>query len=122
MKKTFKTKWLAMFLSLLMVTSLVPMSVYAEDNDDHSVRNIDITNVTFDYKAGMSPVATAKIANSDAHYEIEWECWSEIREIDETTSMKMKSYTTLKTKYSIIIQYSLEQKKGTHFLLKMKFP
>lgn len=86
MKKTFKTKWLAMFLSLLMVTSLVPMSVYAEDNDDHSVRNIDITNVTFDYKAGMSPVATAKIANSDAHYEIEWECWSEIREIDETTS------------------------------------
>ena len=33
MKKTFKTKWLAMFLSLLMVTSLVPMSVYAEDND-----------------------------------------------------------------------------------------
>lgn len=46
MKKTFKTKWLAMFLSLLMVTSLVPMSVYAEDNDDHSVRNIDITNVT----------------------------------------------------------------------------
>lgn len=51
MKKTFKTKWLAMFLSLLMVTSLVPMSVYAEDNDDHSVRNIDITNVTFDYKA-----------------------------------------------------------------------
>lgn len=86
MKKTFKTKWLAMFLSLLMVTSLVPMSVYAEDNDDHSVRNIDITNVTFDYKAGMSPVATAKIANSDAHYEIEWECWSEMREIDETTS------------------------------------
>lgn len=86
MKKTFKTKWLAMFLSLLMVTSLVPMSVYAEDNDDYSVRNIDITNVTFDYKAGMSPVATAKIANSDAHYEIEWECWSEIREIDETTS------------------------------------
>lgn len=86
MKKTFKTKWLAMFLSLLMVTSLVPMSVYAEDNDDHSVRNIDITNVIFDYKAGMSPVATAKIANSDAHYEIEWECWSEIREIDETTS------------------------------------
>lgn len=86
MKKTFKTKWLAMFVSLLMVTSLVPMSVYAEDNDDHSVRNIDITNVTFDYKAGMSPVATAKIANSDAHYEIEWECWSEIREIDETTS------------------------------------
>lgn len=51
MKKTFKTKWLAMFLSLLMVTSLVPMSVYAEDNDDYSVRNIDITNVTFDYKA-----------------------------------------------------------------------
>lgn len=86
MKKTFKTKWLAMFLSLLMVTSLVPMSVYAEDNDDHSVRNIDITNVTFDYKAGMSPVATAKIANSDAHYEIEYECWSEMREIDETTS------------------------------------
>lgn len=86
MKKTFKTKWLAMFLSLLMVTSLVPMSVYAEDSDDHSVRNIDITNVTFDYKAGMSPVATAKIANSDAHYEIEWECWSEMREIDETTS------------------------------------
>ena len=37
MKKTFKTKWLAMFLSLLMVTSLVPMSVYAEDNDDYSV-------------------------------------------------------------------------------------
>lgn len=86
MKKTFKTKWLAMFLSLLMVTSLVPMSVYAEDNDDHSVSNIDITNVTFDYKAGMSPVATAKIANSDAHYEIEYECWSEMREIDETTS------------------------------------
>lgn len=86
MKKTFKTKWLAMFLSLLMVTSLVPMSVYAEDNDDHSVRNIDITNVTFDYKAGMSPVATAKIANSDAHYEIEYECWSEMREKDETTS------------------------------------
>ena len=26
------------------------------------------------------------------------------------------------TKYSIIIQYSLEQKTGTHFLLKMKFP
>lgn len=86
MKKTFKTKWLAMFLSLLMVASLVPMSVYAEDNDDHSVRNIDITNVTFDYKAGMSPVATAKIANSDAHYEIEWECWSEMREKDETTT------------------------------------
>lgn len=86
MKKTFKTKWLAMFLSLLMVTSLVPMSVYAEDNDDYSVRNIDITNVTFDYKAGMSPVATAKIANSDAHYEIEWECWSEMREKDETTT------------------------------------
>lgn len=86
MKKTFKTKWLAMFLSLLMVTSLVPMSVYAEDNDDHSVRNIDITNVTFDYKAGMSPVATAKIANSDAHYEIEYECWSEMREKDETTT------------------------------------
>lgn len=86
MKKTFKTKWLAMFLSLLMVTSLVPMSVYAEDNDDHSVRNIDITNVTFDYKAGMSPVATAKIANSDAHYEIEYECWCEMREKDETTS------------------------------------
>ena len=86
MKKTFKTKWLAMFLSLLMVTSLVPMSVYAEDNDDYSVRNIDITNVTFDYKAGMSPVATAKIANSDAHYEIEYECWSEMREKDETTS------------------------------------
>lgn len=85
MKKTFKTKWLAMFLSLLMVTSLVPMSVYAEDNDDHSVSNIDITNVTFDYKAGMSPVATAKIANSDAHYEIEYECWSEMREKDETT-------------------------------------
>lgn len=85
MKKTFKTKWLAMFLSLLMVTLLVPMSVYAEDNDDHSVRNIDITNVTFDYKAGMSPVATAKIANSDAHYEIEYECWSEMREKDETT-------------------------------------
>lgn len=86
MKKTFKTKWLAMFLSLLMVTSLVPMSVYAEDNDDYSVRNIDITNVTFDYKAGMSPVATAKIANSDAHYEIEYECWSEMREKDETTT------------------------------------
>lgn len=86
MKKTFKTKWLAMFLSLLMVTSLVPMSVYAEDNDDYSVRNIDITNVTFDYKAGTSPVATAKIANSDAHYEIEYECWSEMREKDETTS------------------------------------
>lgn len=86
MKKTFKTKWLAMFLSLLMVTSLVPMSVYAEDNDDYSVRNIDITNVTFDYKAGMSPVATAKIANGDAHYEIEYECWSEMREKDETTS------------------------------------
>ena len=86
MKKTFKTKWLAMFLSLLMVASLVPMSVYAEDNDDYSVRNIDITNVTFDYKAGMSPVATAKIANSDAHYEIEYECWSEMREKDETTT------------------------------------
>lgn len=86
MKKTFKTKWLAMFLSLLMVTSLVPMSVYAEDNYDYSVRNIDITNVTFDYKAEMSPVATAKIANSDAHYEIEWECWSEMREKDETTT------------------------------------
>lgn len=86
MKKTFKTKWLAMFLSLLMVASLVPMSVYAEDNDDYSVRNIDITNVTFDYKAGMSPVATAKIANSDAHYEIDYECWSEMREKDETTT------------------------------------
>ena len=107
MKKTFKTKWLAMFLSLLMVTSLVPMSVYAEDNDDYSVRNIDITNVTFDYKAGMSPVATAKIANSDAHYEIEYERWSEIIQpfqlrigyqilLKCNITMKMRSFITLK--------------------------
>lgn len=117
MKKTFKTKWLAMFLSLLMVTSLVPMSVYAEDNDDHSVRNIDITNVTFDYKAGMSPVATAKIANSDAHYEIEWECWSEIREIDETTSCSA-AYWYSNPSY---MQYLKEDEKLYNFKDKIQY-
>lgn len=117
MKKTFKTKWLAMFLSLLMVTSLVPMSVYAEDNDDHSVRNIDITNVTFDYKAGMSPVATAKIANSDAHYEIEWECWSEIREIDETTSCSA-AYWYSNPSY---MQYLKEDEKIYNFKDKIQY-
>ena len=117
MKKTFKTKWLAMFLSLLMVTSLVPMSVYAEDNDDHSVRNIDITNVTFDYKAGMSPVATAKIANSDAHYEIEWECWSEIREIDETTSCSA-AYWYSNPSY---MQYLNEDEKLYNFKDKIQY-
>lgn len=117
MKKTFKTKWLAMFLSLLMVTSLVPMSVYAEDNDDHSVRNIDITNVTFDYKAGMSPVATAKIANSDAHYEIEWECWSEIREIDETTSCSA-AYWYSNTSY---MQFLKEDEKIYNFKDKIQY-
>ena len=117
MKKTFKTKWLAMFLSLLMVTSLVPMSVYAEDNDDHSVRNIDITNVTFDYKAGMSPVATAKIANSDAHYEIEWECWSEIREIDETTS-RSAAYWYSNPSY---MQFLKEDEKIYNFKDKIQY-
>lgn len=117
MKKTFKTKWLAMFLSLLMVTSLVPMSVYAEDNDDHSVRNIDITNVTFDYKAGMSPVATAKIANSDAHYEIEWECWSEMREIDETTSCSV-AYWYSNPSY---MQFLKEDEKLYNFKDKIQY-
>ena len=117
MKKTFKTKWLAMFLSLLMVTSLVPMSVYAEDNDDHSVRNIDITNVTFDYKAGMSPVATAKIANSDAHYEIEWECWSEMREKDETTSYSA-AYWYSNPSY---MQYLNEDEKFYNFKDKTQY-
>lgn len=117
MKKTFKTKWLAMFLSLLMVTSLVPMSVYAEDNDDYSVRNIDITNVTFDYKAGTSPVATAKIANSDAHYEIEWECWSEIREIDETTSYSA-AYWYSNPSY---MQYLNEDEKFYNFKDKTQY-
>lgn len=117
MKKTFKTKWLAMFLSLLMVTSLVPMSVYAEDNDDHSVRNIDITNVTFDYKAGMSPVATAKIANSDAHYEIEWECWSEMREKDETTTYSA-AYWYSNPSY---MQYLKEDEKLYNFKDKIQY-
>lgn len=117
MKKTFKTKWLAMFLSLLMVTSLVPMSVYAEDNDDHSVRNIDITNVTFDYKAGMSPVATAKIANSDAHYEIEYECWSEMREKDETTSYSA-AYWYSNPSY---MQYLNEDEKFYNFKDKTQY-
>lgn len=117
MKKTFKTKWLAMFLSLLMVTSLVPMSVYAEDNDDHSVRNIDITNVIFDYKAGMSPVATAKIANSDAHYEIEYECWSEMREKDETTSYSA-AYWYSNPSY---MQYLNEDEKFYNFKDKTQY-
>lgn len=117
MKKTFKTKWLAMFLSLLMVTSLVPMSVYAEDNDDYSVRNIDITNVTFDYKAGMSPVATAKIANSDAHYEIEYECWSEMREKDETTSYSA-AYWYSNPSY---MQYLNEDEKFYNFKDKTQY-
>lgn len=117
MKKTFKTKWLSMFLSLLMVTSLVPMSVYAEDNDDHSVRNIDITNVTFDYKAGMSPVATAKIANSDAHYEIEWECWSEMREKDETTTYSA-AYWYSNPSY---MQYLKEDEKLYNFKDKIQY-
>ena len=117
MKKTFKTKWLAMFLSLLMVTSLVPMSVYAEDNDDYSVRNIDITNVTFDYKAGTSPVATAKIANSDAHYEIEWECWSEMREKDETTSYSA-AYWYSNPSY---MQYLNEDEKFYNFKDKTQY-
>lgn len=117
MKKTFKTKWLAMFLSLLMVTSLVPMSVYAEDNDDHSVRNIDITNVTFDYKAGTSPVATAKIANSDAHYEIEYECWSEMREKDETTSYSA-AYWYSNPSY---MQYLNEDEKFYNFKDKTQY-
>ncbi len=117
MKKTFKTKWLAMFLSLLMVTSLVPMSVYAEDNDDYSVRNIDITNVTFDYKAGTSPVATAKIANSDAHYEIEYECWSEMREKDETTSYSA-AYWYSNPSY---MQYLNEDEKFYNFKDKTQY-
>lgn len=117
MKKTFKKKWLAMFLSLLMVTSLVPMSVYAEDNDDYSVRNIDITNVTFDYKAGMSPVATAKIANSDAHYEIEYECWSEMREKDETTSYSA-AYWYSNPSY---MQYLNEDEKFYNFKDKTQY-
>ena len=49
MKKTFKTKWLAMFLSLLMVTSLVPMSVYAEDNFDIGSR----TSLNAHYKCNL---------------------------------------------------------------------
>ena len=117
MKKTFKTKWLAMFLSLLMVTSLVPMSVYAEDNDVYSVRNIDITNVTFDYKAGMSPVATAKIANSDAHYEIEYECWSEMEKRDNDSTVSVAYWLSDPTQMS----YYDEDEKFYNFKENTKY-
>ena len=117
MKKTFKAKWLAMFLSLLMVTSLVPMSVYAEDNDVYSVRNIDITNVTFDYKAGMSPVATANIANSDAHYEIEYECWSEMEKRDNDSTVSVAYWLSDPTQMS----YYDEDEKFYNFKENTKY-
>lgn len=81
-KKT--TKWLTVLLMVCMMMTIVPITAFADTQDDgYTVKNIAITNATLSYQAGEAPKATAIVGDSTAHYEIAYENWQRMEKKED---------------------------------------
>ena len=78
MKINLARKLMAVFFTLCMVVSLMPIPVFAADNPK-IVSEIIVKNVKFEYKPGDEPQKMAQVTADDQDkYEIVYECWEQV--------------------------------------------
>lgn len=122
MKINLARKLMAVFFTLCMVVSLMPISVFASEE---IVSEIIVEKVKFEYSPGDNPQGTAQVTADDQDkYEIVYECWEQVGENGQSVAAwhsvegsydSLPTFTTFESGKSYVYSIRVKPKEGYCF-------